>query len=118
MLLMVESWGGKTVEGDEKWGLKGGFRSLWSKRDGGQTIEMKRSVGEEGDLEVFQSLGQREEEKKFGGQEHWGNVFPEMCSGEHRRYQKGEHERCKTVKQKGKEREEEKEELGVDCWGR
>lgn len=41
----------------------------------GQTIEMKRSVGDEGDLEVFQSPGLRQEEKRFGGQGHWGYVF-------------------------------------------
>lgn len=57
---MAENWGGKTVEVDEKWGLKGSFRSLWSTRDGGQTRaaeKMKRSFGEGGNLEVVQCLG-------------------------------------------------------------
>lgn len=34
--LIVESWGGKTVERDVKWGLSGGFRSLLSRKDGGR----------------------------------------------------------------------------------
>lgn len=33
-LQMVESCGGKNNEGDERWGLRGGFGSLWSTRDG------------------------------------------------------------------------------------
>lgn len=35
-LLMAESRGGKTVDGDEKWGLKISLRSLWSTWDVGR----------------------------------------------------------------------------------
>lgn len=59
-LLMAESLGGKSVEGDEKWWVNSSFRSLWRTRDGGQARaaeERKRSLGEKGDLEFVNSLG-------------------------------------------------------------